>query len=263
MFAGPYDSNGHVPDYAFSRTALSSVAQLKKLSPELVLLPWLGGVVNRTVFLGNPEWVTNAVADAARLIQVLEVPGVHINFEFFTYAIPGEAYPGLAGIDQYADDERAFFERLRAALPQAFISTVVESTAPSTKHWKRKKTFEEIAQLSLLVDQIAILFFDTSIKDKKQFGEAMHDQLEDIRRWKTMAPNKRIQFLLGIGTFVNKPELHPFRDLGVESIPNTLTTLQKLLKTQPDLIDTVDGLAIFAEWTTTAREWCQIRRSAE
>jgi hypothetical protein len=111
------------------------------------------------------------------------------------------------------------------------------------------------------VDQIAILFFDTSIKDKAQFRDAMHFQLQEIRRWRAPIPEKQIQFLLGIGTFINKPELRPFRDLEVENIPNTLVTLQKLLQAHPELKDAVDGFAIFAEWTTAPREWRQIRRN--
>jgi hypothetical protein len=260
MFAGPYDTNGRLPEFAFSQTAISSVRTIQRCYPDLILLPWVGGIINKTVFIDNQQWVSNAVQETARLLKTLDVGGVHVNFEFFTYPIPDELFPDLRGIEHYGEDEIRFFQKLRSALPQAFVSAVVVSTAPQATHWKRKNTFDEIRDLSKFVNQIAILCFDTSIKEQTAFKKSLKHQLEDIRQWKAM-PMARTQFLIGIGTFINKKELWGFRDLSVESIQNTLKTLNELIAEPPQSsTQLVDGLAIFAEWTTDEKEWKELRR---
>lgn len=259
LFAGPYEADGHLPPYAFSPTAIETVRDIQHDCPETILLPWVGGVVNKTVFLDKAQWVSNAIQDTVNLQRTLNVPGVHINFEFFTHRISDEFFAGLGGIEHYGDDEIHFLEQLRSALPHAFLSTVVVSTAPKTKHWKRTNTPAEIFRMAKIVDQIAILCYDTSLKKQADFRDSLQDQLRDIRQWKAITP--RTQFLIAIGTFINKQELWQFRDLEIESIPNTLTTLKDLLppssKTEPIL---VDGLAIFAEWTTDENEWQLLRQ---
>ncbi len=260
LFSGPFDTNGHLPEYAFSQTAIASVRTIKERCPGVIVLPWIGGIVNKTVFVDNHQWVSNAVHETSLLLSALDVTGVHVNLEFFTYHIQDELFPGLEGFDHYGGDEIRFFKELRSALPLAFISTVVVSTAPEAKHWKRKNTVEEVHELSKLVDQIAILCFDTSIGRKSVFRESLQQQLADIRQWKT-SPMTRAQFLIGIGTFINKEELWKFRDLDVESVANTLNTLRGLL-VEPNAggSSLVDGLAIFAEWTTDTKEWEELQR---
>ena len=260
MFAGPYDANGYLPDYAFSTNAISSIQTIKRECQDVIILPWVGGIINKTVFVDNPQWVSNAVNDTSRLLKTLGLNGVHINFEFFTYQISDEFYPGLRGIEHYGEDEIRFFRELRAVLPQAFISTVVVSTAPQTKPWKRKNTFEEIREMSKLVNQVAILCYDTSINEQDVFRESYRDQLADIAKWKE-PPDVECQFLFGLGTFINKEELWKFRDLEIEGISNTLMTLKNLIvETRPNRTNLVDGLAVFAEWTTDKQEWKELRR---
>ncbi|MBL9168786.1 MAG: hypothetical protein JNN07_13695 [Verrucomicrobiales bacterium] len=260
LFAGPYDTNGMLPDYVFSPTARSSVETIRRDCPELILLPWVGGIVNKTVFIDDLRWVSNAINETSRLLKEQRFAGVHVNFEFFTHQISDEFYPGLRGLDHYGEDEIQFFQALRKKLPSAFISTVAVSTSPMAVHWKRKNTFDEIRSISKYVDQIAILCFDTSISDRRVFKESLRLQVENIKAWKASA--RGTQFLIGVGTFVNKAELWKFRDLEVESIANTSRTLQDVLnEPQPRETPLVDGLAIFAEWTTDETEWRQLREN--
>ncbi len=259
LFAGPYDTNGLLPTYAFSSTARASIEKIKENCPEVTLMPWVGGIVNKTVFVDESQWVSNAIHDTARLLTTLGLNGVHVNFEFFTHRISDEFFPGLRGIEDYGKYEVQFFKELRLALPRAFISTVVVSTAPQTKPWKRKNTFEEIRQMSELVNQIAILCYDTSISNQLVFQECYRRQLGDIKLWKN-EQNVATEFLFGIGTFVNKEELWRFRELKIENISNTLRTLKHAMAESSDGTNLIDGLAIFAEWTTDEREWADLRQ---
>lgn len=261
MFAGPYGKDGRLPSYAFGPSAIQITVQLRDRCPGVVILPWVGGVVNRTVFLDNPLWVANAIADTERIIQTLHVPGVHVNFEFFTYDIPGEAPPGFRGISHYGDDECAFYRRLRHRLPSAFISAVIESTAKQAVQWKRKNSKDEVIKLSEVVDQVAILCFDTSLKAQERFQDALHAQLLDIVAWKRMTASRRVEYLIGLGTFVNKPELWQFRDLTIESLSNTIGTVSTLENADLKARNAADGWAIFADWTTTPSQWMEFERS--
>lgn len=256
MFAGPYDTNGTLPEYAFSDTARSSVDFIRARCPNLEILPWVGGVVNKTVFLNDPVWCSNAVKSTSRLLSRLKLSGVHVNFEFFTYEIKDEYYPGQNNIDRFGQDELDFFRSLRRELPNSFLSTVAVTTSTNAFHWKRKNTFQEIQILGTIVNQISFLCFDTSIQDNASFRSCLSQQLSDIRSWKSNS-GRAVQYLIGVGTFINKPDLWKFRNLEIESITNTLNVLRDLLS--PPNQNDISGLAIFADWTTEDEEWRELR----
>src|SRR5688572_27641804 len=63
IFSGPYGIDGRLPFYAFSETAINSVKRFKHYYPDIVILPWIGGIQNKTVHLGDSLWEKNAIAD--------------------------------------------------------------------------------------------------------------------------------------------------------------------------------------------------------
>lgn len=73
IFTGPYENNGHLPNYAFSQKAKDSIATLKRIYPELKVLPWVGGIQNKTVHFERSSWVKNAIADTVKLIKTMPV----------------------------------------------------------------------------------------------------------------------------------------------------------------------------------------------
>ncbi len=84
IFAGPYGNDGHLPDYAFSQKAKESIAVFKRIYPEIKILPWIGGVQNKTVHLERAEWIKNAIADTTKLMRVMPVE-VHLDVEYALY----------------------------------------------------------------------------------------------------------------------------------------------------------------------------------
>lgn len=261
LFAGPYDKQGHLPDYAFSDLAKESVRKLKEYYPELEILPWVGGVQNKTVYLDDSNWVVNALNDTKKLIEFLDIPGVHIDFE---YILKGNQYLDKTINPEKSEDEvvyaknvNEFHKKLRALLPDAFISSVVVSTAPDTRPWKRKTTLEELKVLIKYVNQLSFLFYDTHIDSQKVFEENCTKQLNDIQVLKGMGTNT--QFLISIGTFVNRSELRQFRNLTIENLPNSLLTIKKSAILVNDSERIVDGISIFCDWQTETKEWEQFR----
>lgn len=260
LFAGPYGEDGHLPAYAYSETAVKSVKLIQKYYPELIILPWIGGIQNKTVYLNDSVWVTRALEDTKRLIDVLNVAGVHVDFE---YAMPGNPFLD-AEIKERTDDDyevygnnvNDFHKHLRELIPEAFISSVVVATSPGTEPWKRKTTMEELKVLTRYIDQLSFLYYDTSIDDQKKFEENCYSLIKDIQTLKAL---NDIQYLIAIGTFINAPELQSYRNLTIESIPNSLSTI----KEQISLIDTsqqlINGISIYCDWFTDEDEWNQFR----
>ncbi|MCR8560372.1 hypothetical protein KXD93_22150 [Mucilaginibacter sp. BJC16-A38] len=259
LFAGPFGKDGHLPRYPFSDTALRTVQLIKKNYPQLLILPWIGGVQNKTVFLGATTWVNNALKDTKKLVAFLNVPGVHVDLE---YIQAGDAYldttiqkekPG--DIQNYGNNVNDFHKKLRALLPNSFISSVVVATSPDTKPWKRKTTMKELKQLTKYIDQLSFLYYDTYIKDEDIFERNCDSLVTDIQSLKKI---NNIQYLIAIGTFINVPELHKYRDLKIENISNSLQVIKgSILRVNP-IVKTVDGIAIFCDWETDSLKWEQI-----
>lgn len=259
LFAGPYDSHGHLPSYSMSEEAINNIKLIKSYAPELIVLPWVGGIQNKTVKLEDSSWVSNAVIDSKKLVQTLGVPGLHVDFE---YILKGEPYLDTTTIVEKYDDMRnygsnvnLFHEKLRGALPRAFISSVVVSTSKDTRPWKRKTSMLELQSLVKNVDQLSFLYYDTNINSRSVFEKNYKYLIEDIL---VLKRTRDIQYLIGIGTFTNVVELQHYRNIFIESIPNTLGLITKYNRSIKNGKKVVDGISIFCDWQTQADEWEQI-----
>lgn len=261
LFAGPFQKDGNLPTYPFSDTALHTVAMIKRLLPNLRILPWIGGIQNKTVFLNDSAWVNNAISSVGKLISKLHVPGVHIDFEYILKSDPylySELQPALGGDEEkYGINVNKFHEKLRSKLPNAFISSVVTATSKDTKPWKRKTTLHELNGLLKNIDQLCFLYYDTNIKDKDLFQTNCEQLVTDIAALKQEHP--KANYYIAIGTFVNEPRLQHYRDLSIETIPSSISAINKSLeKVASKQTVIVDGLAIFCDWETDSSEWEQI-----
>jgi len=256
IFSGPYGTDGQLPEYAFSETAINSVKRLKALYPEIIILPWIGGLQNKTVYLGDSLWIENALEDTRKLVEVLDIPGVHVDFEFI---LAGNAYlantvnPEKPGdLERYGHNVNEFHRKLRKRLPKAFISSVVVATSSETRPWKRKTTMEELHTLIKYVDQLSFLYFDTHIHDQRLFEDNCIELIRDIQ---TLKNSKDIQYLVAVGTFLNVPELHDYRNLKIESLPNTLKIIKRSTVQVDSVNQVVDGISIYSDWATDKKEW--------
>jgi len=133
------------------------------------------------------------------------VSGLHFDFEFI---LPGEPYldrteipDGAGDIKTYGYNVNDFHKRFRELMPDAFVSSVVVTTSPIAKPWKRKTTMDELLVLTQYVDQLSFLFYDTFIGTQPEFEEDCIYLLKDIKRLKKNAPD--VQYLVSIGTFIN------------------------------------------------------------
>jgi hypothetical protein len=262
IFAGPFDEHGNLPEFAFSATAIRTVKLLSEHYPDLIVLPWIGGIQDKTVRLHDPGWQRNAIQATKRMITTLQVKGAHLDFEFI---LPGNSYLDSTFEQERSGQEDAypalvneFHIDLRREIPDAFISAVVACSSTRAKQWKRRTTFLELIELVKFVDQVSFLFYDTSIRSQYEFNNACAEQLADINRLRDLTLPRKVEFLLAIGTFVNRIELQGYRNLKIESVRNTLETIRRMSSNSGG-IDAVDGIAIFCDWETDQNEWLEFR----
>lgn len=258
LFAGPFDGRGHLPSYAFSDTAINTVKLLRRYNPDLIILPWIGGLQNKTVHLEDSIWVSNAVSSTKRLIEKLNVPGVHVDLEYLLLSsLDNQVHNEISPPEVYGNNVNKFHRRLREELPKAFISSVVVATSPDTKPWKRKTTLTELKELTKHVDQLSFLFFDTSIKDQKQYEYNCDKLINDIEALKAL---RSIEYLIAIGSFINgSREVQEYRDMEIENIPNTLETIKNVISSRKNSRQTISGIALYCDWQTDENEWNQFK----
>lgn len=248
LFSGPFDLDGRLPAYPSSAGTRRSFDIIRAEHPDAVLLPWVGGIQEKQLRLEDPQWVATAVDEVARLIDALGVPGVHVDLEHTLFTRPLDpAFPGRFN---------GFVRALRQRLPHAFISAVIPSTAPGVRPFKQAHSVADAAELVVMVDQLGVLYFDTSIQDVGAFEENLSIQMDHFARWKALAP--ATQLLLGVGTFLHRqPGLQLYRNPLVETIEGTFGALARATARQP--VPVVDGAAIYCDWQTDDSEWARLR----
>lgn len=262
IFAGPYENDGHLPSYVFSQQAKESIKILKEKYPELKVLPWIGGIQNKTVHLERVDWVKNAISDTEKLVKKLSLTGIHLDLEYVLFPSPEFNRKKLSAND-YGKHWVNFHKHLRQALPNEFISGVVVSTASGTKPWKHKHPLNEIKEISPVVNQISFMFYETNIHELKTYRENLKEQLEQIKKLKSELKQKGPQYLLGVGTFSDQQALKEYRDLRFENPPKTLKWIKELEQEISPKSSIINGLAIYCEWMTTEQEWNELRSFLE
>jgi hypothetical protein len=258
IFAGPYKNDGHLPSYVFSQQAKESIKILKKIYPELKVLPWIGGIQNKTVHLERSDWVKNAISDTAKLVKELSLAGIHLDLEYVLFPSPEFNKKKLSASD-YGKHWVNFHKLLRQALANEFISGVVVSTASDTKPWKHKHPLNEIKEISPFVNQISFMFYETNIHELKAYRENLKEQLQQIKDLKSELKEKSPQYLFGVGTFSDQKSLQGYQDLRFENLPTTLKLEKELEQEISPNVSIVDGHAVYCEWMTTEQEWNELR----
>ncbi len=248
VFSGPFRPDGRLPAYPFGAGTRRSFDIIRAEHPDAVLLPWVGGLQGKQLRLEDPQWVATAVDEVARLVDALGVGGVHVDLEHVLFTRPLDpAYP---------QNVNRFVRELRQRMPRAFISAVIPPTAPGVRVWKQQHAVAEVDELVALVDQLVFIYFDTSIQDPAAFDESLAIQVDQLARWKVLAP--ATQLLVAVGTFAHRqPGLKPYRNLRVESIGGHFNALARATVRHREQV--VDGTAIYSEWLTDESEWARLR----
>ncbi len=203
--------------------------------PGIRVIPWIGGVRGKTVFLSNPQWRSSFVASVAELLQTYPFAGIHINIE-----------PCPSGDTSFL----LLLEELRSAIPQGNILSVAAYPPPTILHpfnevhWN-EDYFREVSSRS---DQLAVMLYDTALISEKLYIHLMSLWTRESLNWSN---GKNI--LLGVPAYSDQGVgYHVPR---VENLKNALLGIHKGLASFPELPHTYQGVAIYCLWEMDDEEW--------
>jgi hypothetical protein len=205
------------------------------------VMPWVGGVLGKQVFLESPKWRENFIRSIGNLLKTYpDFAGVHINIE-----------PLPSGDQNFLK----LLNELRGSLPKGKALSVVAFPPPtiwqpfSEVHWKRPY-FEEVSRKA---DQMVVMMYDTSIPFEKFYQYLMASWTKEILVW---AGNTTV--LLGAPAYEDIGV--GYHDPKVENLKNALMGIHAGLASFSTLPKNYQGIALYSEWEMDENEWDYWRR---
>ncbi len=232
----PADKSGDLPavDRAQTERFLDAFAGFR-------VMPWTGGVVDKTCRIADANWRRRFVRSAVDLlVQHPRFAGVHVNIE-----------PCSSGNPYFL----TLLDGLRQALPNVWLLSVAAYPPPlwwqpfREVHWDRQY-YHAVAQRA---DQLAVMMYDTALPWPKAYQHVM-------RRWtrEILSNAEHASILLGVpayddaGTGYHNPQ--------VENLANALLGIHAALDAYPALPEHYQGVAIYCEWEMDPAEWSYWRQ---
>ncbi len=230
------------------------VQQFRLVYPEAVLYAWVSVPTNT---LGIParlditDLQRTVSAFCARMIEEFGFDGVHLDIEQV-----------WDGDEDYLQVLRMVRARLGIETPISVAMTpdwspedvdfpVPAGIAPGT-FWSK----EYKQSVALLTDQIAVMAFNSGLNNEGNNTPTHYSQwmaYQVVAFSEAVAElNTDTQIVIGIPTYDD--EL-PGHDTQVETIPAAIQGVRMGLEQAGESADIVQGIALYAEWTTDDSEW--------
>jgi hypothetical protein len=200
------------------------------------VMPWVGGVVGKQAFPGNPRWRKNFADSISRLLSSYpRLRGIHVNVE-----------PCPSGNKEFL----TLLDDIQKVLPDGRILSVAAFPPPTIwhpfpgVHWEREY-YHQVAQRA---GQLVIMMYDTAIRFEKIYQNVMANWTGEVLQW-----SKGTTVLLGIPAY--KDEWAGYHDPGAENLKNALLGVHGGLSRYSALPDNYQGIALYSEWEMDNNEW--------
>lgn len=242
----PFDATGQLPVHHREQMR-AFLAAARKVAPQVKVLPWVGGLRKGfrrqrqgTIDLNDLTQRQRMVAECRGLIDE-GFDGIHVNVE----PIPNGDVEFLS-----------LLRALRVAVGGALLS--VSATRPGPVaipvapnfFWTR----EYYERVGAVADQLVVMSYDTALPTAPLYRRYLAYVGRSTLR--TLAGQGRARILVGIPTYDSTGLMH--RD-DVENPENALLGLVAGLRGEGGG-GTLEGVALYAEWTTDEREWATYER---
>ncbi len=243
----PFNAAGRLPVH--SREQMRRFLETtRRVSPELQVLPWVGGLrlgYRRqrvgTVDLPDLGQRQRIVAECRGLIDE-GFDGVHLN------------------VEPVADGDVDFLALLRALRTAVGDKTLsISAIRPGPAQLPFAPNFlwtpEYYARLGAIVDQIVVMAYDTALPTAPLYRRYAQWSAATVTRT-LEAASPRVRVLLGVPTYDETGLMHRGHvEVPEHAIPGIVAGLRGL-----GAGGTFEGIALYAEWTTDAREWAVYER---
>lgn len=242
-FLGPMDPEGwpgwrsesglirYVPERAGA-----FLAEIKRIAPEIRVLPWSGGNLDQDVHLEDAAQ-RRAFAEHARRLVALGADGVHLNVEPLPSGLPG-----------YRD----LLREVKAAIGERTLS--IAAYPPPTRHQPAPDVHWELTFLRdvcLDADELAVMAYDTSVTSPDIFEGLIARWTRELVATLPAPAAGGCEWLMGVPTYDDDKDYHRS---DVETIEHSLHGILAGLA-GARVPEHFRGVAIYASFTTDARKW--------
>lgn len=237
LHAGPLLRDGSIRDHPGPE-----LRALLREAPGLRFLAWVGGGTHR-LDLTSERFRQNVTATATRLRQE-GFHGIHLDIEPLRDGHPG-----------YLD----LLRDLRSGLGRGFLlSHATRRAGPfglapgPMKRWFWSERFYR--DVMALTDETVLMAYDTTLDSGLLYTGFVRHETRLLLDWGCEVPGHRV--LIGIPSFEDSGVSNP----RAENIPNAARGVRAALSDRGSIPACFEGVALYAEWVTSPKEWRQYRR---
>jgi hypothetical protein len=243
--AGPLEADGSVPA-AKVRYADELIAAMERYAPELRAQAYLGQIEDRAggiLDLDDPRVRDGVLATAEDMLDA-GFEGIHYDIE--------PIYPGdesfLELLDQTHTLARSRGAVVSVALEQMEVMPLAQRLLGAVTRDYHDPTENFLKDVAERVDQVAIMTYDTALPTGWLFGAHVAWQTERV----VETIGSDVTVFIGVPTYEDESLKFHSR---AENVKSGVRGVRKGLDRVDDDRSRNVGIAIFAEWTTTAHEW--------
>jgi hypothetical protein len=233
IHAGPVRPDGTIDDIPGP-----FFAGLKKLTPGIRYLPWIGGLVHRLPF-DSAAWRGKFIATLGAL-RTAGFEGVHLDMEPLRSFHPGYL-DLLREINEAFEGDFFVSHATRRLTPSEFPLPVLVN-----HYWS--SVFYRACMKQC--DQTVLMGYDSCIRLRKLYRSYMQYQTGRLLDLAETVPGHRV--MIGIPSYEDVPA---FSDPEVENIANAVKGVRAALEMRRSGSEAFDGVAVYACWTTDSTEW--------
>jgi hypothetical protein len=204
------------------------------------VMPWVGGVWGKQAFPEVAAWRKRFATDIGTLMRDHpRLAGIHVNIE-----------PCRSGSPNFLK----LLDDVRAQLPEGKLLSVAAYPPPTgwqpieDIHWDQSYT-RKVAARS---DQLAVMMYDTALKDRRFYEELMAKWTVQILDW---TPDTEV--LLGLAAYEDSGVGYHYAD--VENVETGLAGVHAGLLELGRMPTNYRGVALYSGWEMDDAEWALLR----
>jgi hypothetical protein len=218
-------------------TATRFLREMERVAPEVLVLPWTGGVLDRDVRLDDEEQ-RRAFAEHMQWFTEHGADGVHLNIEPLPSFEPG-----------FLD----LLREVKAAIGNGKLLSVAAYPPPTPLHphpdvhW----TLPFYREVCLVADEVVVMAYDTAQRVPVVYETLVADWVRDLIENLPPPEEGGCQWSIGVPAYEDD---EPWHDPETETIEHGIRGVLRGLAGR-ETPSGFTGIAVYASWTTDRDEW--------
>ncbi|MGA8769954.1 MAG: hypothetical protein WB610_06220 [Rhodomicrobium sp.] len=217
------------------------LAEMHRIAPEIRVMPWTGGILDRDVNLKD-ERQRKAFADHMRRLVEAGADGVHLNIE-----------PLASGAPEYLE----LLRNVKAAIGSHTLSVAalpppIPGQPGEDMHWE----LPFLREVCRNANEIAVMAYNTGLTSPRAFETSIAAWTKDLASALPSPQAGGCEWLMGVPAYDDDKDYHR---PDVETIEHSLNGIVAGLRGVKNL-QNFRGVAIYASFTADERKWAVFDR---